>query len=289
MTARIVDHGTIAALHVTTSGCERAQHIEGAPDVLRLSVDSVTLNRVNRDQNKRPLPLRSTSMIPWKHLDTAAIPGSQKRLKLYERDEEFSIHVDDSELMNSRAYSSEDGFSELGSARIAGRPKPRVLIGGLGMGYTLRSALEALPADAEVVVSELVPQVATWNREVFGHLANHPLRDPRVTLREVDVARVLRESRQQFDLILLDVDNGPEGFTRQANDWLYSEPGLQAARAALRPHGVLGYWSSGSDQSFVRRLEDEGFDVDEIALHATTGSHGAQHVVWLATVRAAEI
>jgi len=225
-------------------------------------------------------------MIPWKHLDTAAIPGSQKQLKLYQRDEEFSIHVDDSELMNSRAYSSEDGFSELGSARIAGRPKPRVLIGGLGMGYTLRSALEALPADAEVVVSELVPQVATWNRELFGHLADHPLRDPRVTLREVDVARVLRESRQQFDLILLDVDNGPEGFTRKANDWLYSEPGLQAARAALRPGGVVGYWSSGSDQSFVRRLEDEGFDVDESALHATTGSHGAQHVIWLATVRA---
>jgi len=223
-------------------------------------------------------------MIPWKHLDSAAVPGSQTVLNLYQRDQEFSIRVDRAELMNSRVYSSEDGFSELGCARVADRPKPRMLIGGLGMGYSLRSALEALPADAEVVVSELVPKVAAWNREHFGHLANHPLRDPRVTLREIDVGRLLRESRQEYDLILLDVDNGPEGLTRKSNDWIYSRAGLLAARAALRARGVLGYWSSGPSQAFVRRMRAAGFDVDEIKLYAVNG-RGARHVIWLATVR----
>jgi spermidine synthase len=160
-----------------------------------------------------------------------------------------------------------------------------MLIGGLGMGYSLRSALNALPPDAEVVVSELVPEVAVWNRELFGHLADHPLRDPRVVLREVDVARVMREAKQEYDLILLDVDNGPEGLTRQSNDWLYSHPGIMVARAALRPRGVLGYWSSGPDQSFSRRLRGAGLDVQEIPLHAANGCYGVRHVIWLAVVQ----
>ena len=221
-------------------------------------------------------------MIRWQLLDTAQVPGSQTELRLYQRDKEFSIRVDRSELMNSRVYSTEDLFTVHGCDRIRGHKKPRVLIGGLGMGYSLRTALEKLPKDAEIVVSELVPAVIAWNREHLGHLACHPLRDARVELREIDVGRELRAAPHAYDLILLDVDNGPEGLTRKANDWIYSRPGLEAARAALRPDGVLGYWSSGPDQGFVRRLKQVGFEVEELSLRAANGGRGALHTVWLA-------
>ena len=227
-------------------------------------------------------------MIAWKRLDEAAVPGSKTTLQLFQHDQTFSIRVDGAELMNSRAYASENGFSTLGCARIRGRNAPRVLIGGLGMGFSLRSALDALPADAEVVVSELVPKVVQWNREVLGHLAGHPLTDARVRLREVDVAQVLREAQGEYDLIMLDVDNGPEGLTRRANDWLYSRAGLETARAALRPRGVVGYWSSGSDHGFTRRLKQVGFDVEERCLRAANGQRGARHTIWLATVQSSQ-
>lgn len=226
-------------------------------------------------------------MIPWKHLDTAAVPGGSAELHLYQRDQTFSMRVDGVELMNSRVYASEDKFAAMGCARIAGRPAPRVLIGGLGMGFSLRSALDKLPAAARVVVSELVPKVAEWNRKLLGHLAGHPLDDARVTLREMDVALLLRERRSAYDLIMLDVDNGPEGLTRRSNDWLYSRPGLEAARSALRPRGVVGYWSSGPNQHFVRRLKHVGFEVEEHSLRAANGHSGTRHTIWLATVSTA--
>jgi len=225
-------------------------------------------------------------MIPWKVLDSAAAPGSNDPLTLHQRGHEFSIRVQHMELMNSRRSASESGFSELGCARIAGRPRPRVLIGGLGMGFSLRRALDGLPANATVVVAELVPQVVTWNETVLGHLAGHPLRDPRVVVRQGDVAQLLRESRGAFDLIMLDVDNGPEGLTQAANDWLYARPGIETARAALRPQGVLGYWSAKPDARFVRRLERAGLAVEEHVLAAANGGRGTRHVVWLATARA---
>ena len=222
-------------------------------------------------------------MIPWKLLDTACVPGSKTELRLYQRDREFSIRVDGYELMNSRVYtSSEDGFSALGCARMEGRRKPRVLIGGLGMGYSLRTALDNLPKGAEVVVAELVPQVVAWNRDHLGHLARHPLRDSRVRVRESDVGVVLRESRGQFDLIMLDVDNGAEGLTRKANDRLYNRGGIATARDALRPEGVLGYWAAGPDQAFARRLRESGLDVKEISIRAAKASRGVKHTVWLA-------
>lgn len=227
-------------------------------------------------------------MIPWKYLDRAAVPGGNTVLHLYQRDQTFSMRVDGIELMNSHAYASEDAFSMFGCARIEGRSAPRVLIGGLGMGFSLRSALDRLPSNAEVVVAELVPEVARWNRDFFGHLAGHPLRDRRVTLREADVGHVLRDDHQKFDLIMLDVDNGPEGLTRRSNDWLYSRPGLETAREALRPRGVVGYWSSGPDQGFVRRLKQAGFDVQEHSLRAGKGQSGARHTVWLAVVQSAQ-
>jgi spermidine synthase len=224
-------------------------------------------------------------MLPWKHLDTATVPGSSSQLHLWQRDQEFSIRVGRAELMNSRVYSSEDSFSELGCARVRDRPGIRLLIGGLGMGYSLRSALNQLRSDAQVVVAELVPQVIAWNRDVFGHLAGHPLRDPRVILHEIDVARLLRESPKQFDLIMLDVDNGPEGLTRKSNDGLYTREGLMTACAALRPRGVLGYWSASPDRVFVRKLKSVGLQVEETTLRAANG-RGTKHTIWLATLTA---
>jgi spermidine synthase len=222
-------------------------------------------------------------MIPWRLLDHAPVPNGQGELFLYARDDEFSIRVAGLELMNSRAYSKEDALSVLGCARVKDRPRPHVLIGGLGMGYALATALSALDASAEVVIAELVPAVVRWNREVFGHLAGHPLRDPRVILREEDVGRVLQERPNRYDAILLDVDNGPEGLTRKENDRLYSHAGLARARAALRERGVLGVWSADPDQGFVRRLQRARFSVEEVTIKARGHGRGARHTIWLAT------
>jgi spermidine synthase len=224
-------------------------------------------------------------MNPWKLLDSAAVPGSAGELRLYQRDAEFSIRVDRYELMNSRVYASEDALSELGCARVQSRPAVRVLIGGLGMGYSLRTALAGLALDAEVVVAELVPAVVRWNRDFFGHLADHPLRDTRVSVREQDVARVIREAPAAFDAILLDVDNGPDALIRKGNDWIYSRPGLLAARAALRPEGVLGVWSSTPEPAFVQRMRRAEFEVEEVAVRARGKGQGARHTIWLSVPR----
>jgi spermidine synthase len=178
-------------------------------------------------------------MIPWELLGSAQAPENGPELRLYRRGEEFSIRVNGSELMNSRVHGSEDALAELACARIAGCPHPTVLIGGLGMGYTTAAALRHLGPDGRVVVAELVPAVVEWNRGPLAALAGHPLQDIRVTVQEVDVARILKEERLAYDAILLDVDNGPEGLTSKCNDWLYSSAGLGAAYAALRPAGVL--------------------------------------------------
>jgi spermidine synthase len=222
-------------------------------------------------------------MIPWKLIDQAVVPGSQSELRLYQRDREFSIRVDGHELMSSRVYASEDAFSELGCARVRHLAEPHVLIGGLGLGYSLRSALAHLPERARVSVVELVPQVAAWNRDVLGHLAGHPLDDARVTLLVSDVGKVLRDAHDEYDLIMLDVDNGPRALTRKSNEWLYTRAGLAAARAALRPKGILGFWSSGPDEPFVKRLRDMGFDVEERTLKAADRVYGVMHTIWLAT------
>jgi spermidine synthase len=224
-------------------------------------------------------------MIPWRQLDRAQVPGGEGEMCLYARGAEFSIRVAAQELMNSRVYASEDALSEIGCGRVAERKHARVLIGGLGMGYSLRSALTALGPDAKVVVAELVPAVVRWNREHFGHLANHPLRDRRVVVREDDVGAVMAEQRASFDAILLDVDNGPNGLTRLENDSLYGDTGLLRAMAALRPKGVLGVWSAGADRGFVKRLRKAGFDVDEIPNRSRGGGRGSRHTLWLATPR----
>ncbi|MBI5462000.1 MAG: spermidine synthase [Gammaproteobacteria bacterium] len=225
-------------------------------------------------------------MTPWTLLDTAQVPGQHgaaSALRLYRRGEEFSIKAGNCELMNSRVHGSEDALAELGCGRIAGRARARVLIGGLGMGYTLAAALQQLSNDADVVVAELVPAVVVWNRGALAHLAGQPLSDTRVTVREQDVGEVMRAASNAFDAILLDVDNGPEGLTRKANDWLYGLDGLDAAYAALRPGGVLAVWSAGAEPVFTQRLHKIGFAVEEVRVRAHGGKQGARHMVWLAS------
>jgi spermidine synthase len=221
-------------------------------------------------------------MKRWILLGVAQASGDEKELRLYRRDEEFSIRVGGRELMNSRVHGSEDALGQLACARIADCPRPRVLIGGLGMGYTLRAALHALSAQGQVIVAELIPAVVAWNRGPLGDLAGHPLRDDRVTVREVDVAGILRAEQRAYDAIVLDVDNGPRGLTRNANDRLYAQGGLSAAFAALRPGGVLAVWSAGPDRAFSDRLRKTGFKMEEILVRARDARGGARHTIWIA-------
>jgi len=221
-------------------------------------------------------------MIPWILLDSAQVPGNGGELRLYQRDDESSLRImGHGELMNSRVHGSEDALGERTCDRLVERERPRLLIGGLGMGFTLAAALRHLGAQAQVVVAELVPAVVAWNKGPLGKHAGYPLRDPRVTVREMDVARILAAEQQAYDAVLLDVDNGPEGITHRENDWLYGMQGLNAAYAALRPQGVLAVWSAGPDRDFSQRLCKAGFAVDEVRVRAR-GSKGARHIIWFA-------
>ena len=224
-------------------------------------------------------------MIPWKLLGTAQTPGNGEELRLYQRDNEFSIKAGRHELMNSRIYGSEDALARLACQKISARPQARVLIGGLGMGYTVRTALDELGAKAQVIVAELVPAVVQWNREFLAELAGSPIDDQRVKVHEVDVAQMIKTPNGGYDAIMLDVDNGPEGLTLKQNDWLYSLKGLSTAFEALRPNGVLAVWSAGPDMAFVKRLRRCGFKVDEVKVRARGGGKGrggAHHIVWTA-------
>ena len=218
-------------------------------------------------------------MLPWIPIDTAPIPGGGE-LRLKQRGEEFSIMLGDNELMNSRLSGSEEALATLSAARISPNVAPKILIGGLGMGFTLRAALKALPPSARVEVAELVPAVIAWARGPMAKVFAGSLNDSRVTIREGDVGQMIR-SGAAYDSILLDVDNGPDGLTRKANDGLYDAPGLAAARKALKPGGVLAVWSSGPDEDFSRRLRKAGFAVEEVRVRAGR-SRGARHVIWLA-------
>jgi spermidine synthase len=221
-------------------------------------------------------------MIPWVLLNTAQVPGNGGELSLHQRGDEFSIRIKGhGELMNSRVHGSEDALAELSCARLAGNLKPRLLIGGLGMGFTLAAALQHLGKQAEIVVAELIPAVVEWNRGPLGEQAGQTLLDPRVKVVERDVADVLMREPQAYDAILLDVDNGPEGLTRKENDRLYSINGLNKAYMALRPRGVLAVWSAGPDNSFTQRLRKVGFEVDEVRVRAR-GKKGARHIIWFA-------
>ena len=223
-------------------------------------------------------------MIPWRQIACAKLPGAEGgELRLLERDGELVIRAGAHVLMGSRASASEEALGTLAAARLEGREAPRVLLGGLGMGFTLAAALRRLGPRAEVVVAELVPAVVEWNRGVLAPLAGHPLRDARVRVREGDVAERLRGACSAWDAIVLDVDNGPHGLARPSNDWLYGAKGLEAAHGALRPGGVLATWSSGPEPGYPKRLRAAGFRVEELRVPSARSGRGARRVVWIAT------
>ncbi|HEB02597.1 MAG TPA: spermidine synthase [Nitrospirae bacterium] len=221
-------------------------------------------------------------MIPWQHLDSTQVPGDGRQLSLHRRDKEFSIRVGGVELMNSRVYGSEEALAELACAKIRDRADARILIGGLGMGFTVSAALGLLGAKARVVVAELVPAVVDWNRKYQFDPAGRPLKDRRASVKVTDVAQIIRSEREAYDAILLDVDNGPDGLTRKGNDWLYTQSGIEAAHAALRPGGALAVWSAGVDTVFIKRLRRAGFRVEEHRVRARGSRGGSRYIVWIA-------
>lgn len=237
-------------------------------------------------------------MLPRTLIATATIPESQgpraqndelapgEELRLYQRGEEFSIQVGNWELMNSRATSSEEELARLACEKIAGTTAPRVLIGGLGMGFTLRATLDRLPADATVVVAELVPEIVEWNRTMLGALASSPLDDPRVETVVGDIAVLLREGPGAYDAVITDIDNGPHSKTGPSEGWLYSRAGLQTLAKSLRRPGVATIWAAGPAKFFGQNLHAAGFEVEEVRSRAKSGK-GARFVIWVATRPAA--
>ncbi|CAD7337990.1 spermidine synthase [Sphingomonadales bacterium 56] len=223
-------------------------------------------------------------MTPRILIDTAAVPGGQE-LKLYRRGSDHMIVLDRNELMSSRMSGSEKALAVMSLERLRGRKAPHLLIGGYGMGFTLRAALAGMGQDGRATVVELVPEIIAWARGPMAELAAGCLDDPRVTLIEGDVAAEIAVSRQAYDAILLDVDNGPDGLTAPANDRLYSSAGLATAKAALKPGGILAIWSAAPDAAFTRRLRDAGFQVDEVAVKARDNGKGPRHVIWFAQKR----
>ncbi len=222
-------------------------------------------------------------MIPWEQLGAAKIPDSDGELRLMRRGAEYSIMTGGTELMNSRMSGSEKALASLASDRVGDREGARILIGGLGMGFTLRAALEELDEDAQVTVAEIVPAVIEWARGPMASIFEGCLDDPRVTIHQGDVGPLIAAGKASWDAILLDVDNGPGGLDRSDNDALYSAAGLAAARAALTSRGVLAVWSANPNTDFVRRLRNAGFTVEEHGAHAHRPGRGARHIIWLAT------
>ena len=224
-------------------------------------------------------------MRHWTHLGEAPIPGSEQSLSLYQGKDDFFIKITSGggELMSTRKHGSEDALGTLPCRRLRDRVSARVLIGGLGMGFTLAAVLKEVGPGAEVTVAELIPEVVEWNRGPLGERSGYPVNDPRTKIHVGDVVKLLRSKRAHYDVIALDVDNGPEGLTKSSNDWLYTTPGIVAAQDALTPTGILAYWSAGPDQAFHDRLRRCGFLVDEVSVFAH-GKKGARHTIWLASV-----
>lgn len=225
-------------------------------------------------------------MIPTILLGTAKIPNDGGELKLTQRDNDFYISLTGvhGELMSSRMYSSEVALSELGCAHLQNVDDAKVLVGGLGMGFTLAAALKATSESSEVVVAELVPEVVEWNKGPLGECAGRPLANERASVYLGDVAELFISKQANFDAILLDVDNGPEAFTHDDNGDLYSIESLQAIRATLRPNGVLAVWSAWHDPSFTKKLKKTGFETSFKTVRAHNGK-GSKHTIYLAKLK----
>ncbi|MEP7350512.1 MAG: MnmC family methyltransferase [Sphingorhabdus sp.] len=220
-------------------------------------------------------------MKPRELIGTAMVPGGEE-LRLFRRGDDFMIVLDRNELMNSRMSGSEEALAVMTTARLGNSTAPHILIGGYGMGFTLRAALAILSPGARVTVAELVPEIIDWARGPMAALAAGCLDDPRVDLVAGDVAAVIGATPGRYDAILLDVDNGPDGLTRTANDQLYSAAGLARAKAALKPGGILAIWSAAPDAAFARRLKATGFAVEEVSVRARSNGKGPRHIIWFA-------
>ncbi|CAM3209495.1 Spermidine synthase [Sphingomonas antarctica] len=221
-------------------------------------------------------------MIPRELIGVAEVPGGPP-LRLIRHGGDFIIMLDRNDLMSSRMSGSEKALGTMTCARLQGNPAPRFLIGGYGMGFTLRAVLGEVGAAARIVVAELVPGIIEWARGPLQHITGDCLDDPRVEIEIDDVGKLISSASHAYDAILLDVDNGPDGLTREANDGLYTMTGLARARAALRPGGILAIWSAGADAAFTRRLKQSGFDIDEVQVRARENGKGATHTLWFAT------
>lgn len=221
-------------------------------------------------------------MKPWIELDRVPTPSGKLEMTLFRRDREYSIRIGYDELMNSRVHGSEEAMADLACAPLSGLPKAVVLVGGLGMGFTLAATNAVLCADARIEVAELVEAVVRWNRGELGECAGNPLNDPRVVVRNEDVCDVIRQADSRYDAMLLDVDNGPDGLTEETNGWLYNSSGLAAIRLALKPGGVACFWSAGPDAGFTTRLRRAGYRVEEHTVRARKNGKGPKHTLWLA-------
>lgn len=220
-------------------------------------------------------------MQPRELIGIAKVPGGDE-LRLFRRQDDFMIVLGGNELMSSRVRGSEEALALMTCERLQDRKAPHFLIGGYGMGFTLRAALADLGPSARVTVAELVPEIIDWARGPMAALTAGCLDDPRVQLVSGDVAAAIGAARNGYDAILLDVDNGPDGLTRAANDQIYASRGLAAAKAALKPNGILAIWSAAPDTAFSRRLKQAGFAVEEASVRARSNGKGARHVIWFA-------
>ena len=221
-------------------------------------------------------------MNPWAVLSKAIIPGSDKELTLSQRGDEFAIRISGvpGDLMNSRMHNSEEALAELACARLKTQSDAKVLVGGLGMGFTLAAALNSVPPSASVTVAELIPAVVDWNRGPLGECAGLPLKDSRTRIHIGDVSELIVQASESFDAILFDVDNGPEAMTHSDNEWLYSLKGLKAIHQSLRPEGIAAFWSAKDDQIFKIRLKKSGFKVQTRTVRARPGK-GSRHTIFL--------
>ena len=225
--------------------------------------------------------LNQDSLADHEWIAVAHVPDGVE-MRLLRRGDEFTIALEATELMSTRASASEEDLATMTCARLNGRAAPQLLIGGYGMGFTLRAALAALGPDASVTVAELVPEVIEWARGPMRELTASCLDDPRVLVIEDDVAMLIGAATGGYDAILLDVDNGPDGLTRSINDFLYDDRGLAEAHKALTPQGVLAIWSAWPDPAFAARLAHAGFTVEEVNVREMEGDQGAHHVIWFA-------
>jgi spermidine synthase len=229
----------------------------------------------------KALDLRHGRMKPREHIGTAIVPGGDD-LRLFRHAGDHMIMLGGNELMSSRMRGSEEALATMTCARLDGRAAPHLLIGGYGMGFTLRAALAAIGPEARATVVEIVPEIIAWARGPMAALTNGCLDDPRVDLVDGDVGAAIRAGSDRYDAILLDVDNGPEGLTRAGNDDIYSSHGLALAKAALKPGGILAIWSASPHAAFSRRLKGAGFTVDEVGVRARSTGKGPRHVIWFA-------